>query len=358
MKFADYREQVERLGGVFQLTVGMVLLVFVAAGGKIEAQSLQALVAESQMLGAIAQTQGTGDFGSEIVRSNARENSGLAEGKVGRAAIVSSKAFCAMKVSALVVDGCPITPSRTGLFGAHEVLPGSVGPKPPLAAMDDASRENSRAASVEISQTSKPEFNRDIYYKNRVEFSLDGGWLPINIPFVFDVFLGDAYTTTSLRYTLVPIIGSLRWQMDDVGGPWIFRGNWDMELSGAVTFIPRGPETRYIAWIMGVRRNFVPRRGRIAPYFDGRLGLGGIDAKGPAGVLYAQGQNFTFTMNMGSGVRYNFNPRYSISAGLNWMHISNLYLSEPKFSNYGINVYGPMFGIDVRFGKLRRHGSE
>ena len=95
-----------------------------------------------------------------------------------------------------------------------------------------------------------------------------------------------------------------------------------------------------------------------APYFDGRLGLGNIDAKAPLGVLYAQGQNFTFTMNMGSGVRYNFSPRYSISAGLNWMHISNLYLSEPKFANYGINVYGPMFGIDVRLGTPHRRASE
>ena len=202
-----------------------------------------------------------------------------------------------------------------------------------------------------------PAFNRDIYYKNKLEFSLDGGWLPINIPFVFDVFLGDGYNMTNLKYTLVPIIASLRWQMDDVGGPWIFRGNWDLTTSGAVTLIPRGPETRYFAWIMGIRRNFVPRRGKIAPYFDGRLGLGDINAKEPAGVLYAQGQDFTFTLNMGSGVRYNFNSRYSISAGLNWMHISNLYLSEPRFSNYGINVYGPMFGIDVRLGKAHRNGS-
>jgi len=203
-----------------------------------------------------------------------------------------------------------------------------------------------------------PGLNQSIYHKNKLEFSLDGGWLPLNIPFVFDVFLGDAYNKTPLKYTLVPIIGSIRWQIDNVGGPWILRGNWDLECSGAVTFIPRGPETRYFAWIIGFRRNFVPRRGRIAPYFDGRVGLGGIDAKGPAGVLYAQGQDFTFTMNMGSGVRYNFNPRYSISAGLNWMHISNLYLSQPQFANYGINVYGPMFGIDVRLGKLRHHGSE
>ncbi|HYM79469.1 MAG TPA: acyloxyacyl hydrolase [Candidatus Dormibacteraeota bacterium] len=192
------------------------------------------------------------------------------------------------------------------------------------------------------------------YYKNRFEFSLDAGWLPINIPFVFDVFLGDAYNMTPLKYTLVPVVASVRWQMDDVGGPWIFRGNWDMTLSGSVTVIPRGPETRYFSYDMGIRRNFIPRNGKVAPYFDGRLGLGNIDAKGPKGVAYAQGQDFTFTMNMGSGVRFNVNPRYSVSAGLNWMHISNLYLSEPKYRNFGINVYGPMVGLDIRLGKHDR----
>jgi hypothetical protein len=83
---------------------------------------------------------------------------------------------------------------------------------------------------------------------------------------------------------------------------------------------------------------------------DLRLGLGDIDAKGPK-VPFAQGQDFTFTAHMGSGVRYNFNARYAISAGLNYMHISNAGLSGKK-NNYGINVYGPMFGIDVQ---LRRH---
>jgi len=204
----------------------------------------------------------------------------------------------------------------------------------------------------------KPDFNREIYYKNKLEFSFESGWLPVNIPFPFDVFLGDGYNQTPLRYTLVPNIASLRWQMDDVGGPWFLRGNWDLSLSGALVVIPRGPETHYGAYIMGIRRNFVQPRWRIAPYFDGRLGLGGINAKEPLGVLFAQGQNFTFTMNMGSGARYNFNPRFSISAGINWMHISNLYLSEPKYRNYGINVYGPMFGIDIRLGKPHHVASE
>jgi len=51
------------------------------------------------------------------------------------------------------------------------------------------------------------------------------------------------------------------------------------------------------------------------------------------------------------GVRYNFDSKYSFSAGMNYMHISNGYLSEPKFTNYGINVYGPMVGLDVRLSK-------
>jgi lipid A 3-O-deacylase PagL len=344
---------------VFQLTVGMVLLGLIAVVGPMEGQSLQALGAESQVHGTITETRrATSDFGFGKVAPGDADESSVAESEADRGALSFPEALCAMGFSAIVVDECPRSASPISLFGAQEPMPESGGPKPQPAAMSDSSRENLKVAAVEISRASKPDLNRNIYYKNRLDFSLDGGWLPINIPFVFDVFLGDGYTKTPLSYTLVPIIASVRWQMDDVGGPWIFRGNWDLTTSAAVTLIPRGPETRYFAWIMGLRRNFVPRHGRIAPYFDGRLGLGNINAKEPAGVLYAQGQDFTFTVNMGSGVRYNFNPRYSISAGLNWMHISNLYLSEPRFANYGINVYGPMFGLDVRLGKPHHHAAE
>jgi lipid A 3-O-deacylase PagL len=213
--------------------------------------------------------------------------------------------------------------------------------------------------SDEILRDSKSaDFNRSIYYKNKLEFSLETGWLPINIPFPFDFLLGAGYNVTGLEYTLVPNIASLRWQMGDVRGPGILRGNWDLTFSGAFTVIPRGPETHYGAYDMGIRRNFVRPNWRIAPYFEYRLGLGRIDAKGPKGVPYAQGQDFTFTMMMGSGVRYNFNPRYAISAGVSWMHISNLYLSEPKFLDYGINVYGPMVGVDIRLGKPKRWSAQ
>lgn len=209
----------------------------------------------------------------------------------------------------------------------------------------------SQAADETLRNIERPDFNRNIYYKNKREFSFETGWLPINIPFVFDFLLGGGYNVTGLNYTLVPNIASLRWQTGDLKGAWILRGNWDVTFSGAVTLIPRGPETNYEAYIMGIRRNFVHRNWRVAPYLDGRLGMGCIDAKGPKGAQYAQGQDFTFTLNLGSGVRYNFSPRYAMSVGMNYMHISNLYLSEPKYANYGINVYGPMVGVDIRLGK-------
>jgi hypothetical protein len=207
------------------------------------------------------------------------------------------------------------------------------------------------------SKPKRPDFNRSIYYKNKLEFSLETGWLPIDIPFVFDVFVGDQYNVPGVNYTMVPTLASLRWHLGDISGPWIFRGNFDLTFTGAFTWIPRGPETNYEAFDIGIRRNFVPRNSRFAPYFDARLGVGHIDAKGPEGVYGAQGQDLTFTFMMGSGVRYNFNSRYAISAGLNYMHVSNMYLSEPRFYNYGINVYGPMVGFNVRLGKPKRESA-
>jgi hypothetical protein len=247
-----------------------------------------------------------------------------------------------------------------------ESVPQSEGPQTePLRMRGSKPAGYSKSESVtERLPVSKPaDFNREIYYRNKLEFSLDAGWLPINVPFPLDVFVGDAYNTYPLKYTLVPIFASLRWQIDNVGMPWILRGNWDLQFTGSITGVARGPESRYFAYLMGVRRNFVHRNWRAAPYFDVRLGVGNIDAKGPQGVMYAQGQDTTFTVNMGSGVRYNFSPRYAISAGLNFMHISNLDLSQhtptpsnPSWGirNYGINVYGPMVGIDLRLGGRSR----
>jgi hypothetical protein len=203
-----------------------------------------------------------------------------------------------------------------------------------------------------------PDFNRDIYYRNKLEFSLETGWLPNNIPFVFDFLVGSKYSTWPLPYTLAPNIASVRWHIDNIWGRSVFRGNTDMSFSGSYTAVARGPETRYFAFDYGIRRNFIQPRWRIVPYVEGRGGIGDINAKEPYGIEYAQGQDMTFTLMVGSGARYNFNPRYSVAAGMTYMHVSNFYLSEPRYEDFGINVYGPIVGVYMRLGKAKRSATQ
>jgi Lipid A 3-O-deacylase (PagL) len=254
-------------------------------------------------------------------------------------------------------ESCPATTaSAEGGATASECVPASPASKSdsPPAAGKPAGNAKDHVSAVIAHKVSKPDFNRNIYYRNKLEFSLESGWLPNNIPFIFDLMIGAGDRLTPLDYTLVPLIASLRWQVDNIGGPSILRGTWDITFSGAYTMIPRGAETRYWSYIMGIRRNFVRPNWRAVPYLDGRVGMGDINARQPYGVPYAQGQDLTFTVLLGGGARYNFNSRYSISGGVTYMHISNLYLSEPKYLNYGINVYGPMVGLNVRLGKARQ----
>jgi hypothetical protein len=219
---------------------------------------------------------------------------------------------------------------------------------------DLATPDESPSVAHPVPKTRLPDFNRNIYYRNKLEFSLETGWLPNNIPFVFDFLVGSAYTSWPLHYTLVPNIASLRWHIDNIWGRSVFRGNTDMSFSGSYTAIPRGAETRYFAFDYGIRRNFIQPRWRVVPYVEGRGGIGNINAKEPRGVLYAQGQDMTFTLMVGSGARYNFSPRYGISAGMTYMHVSNFYLSEPRYEDFGINVYGPIVGVYMRLGKPKQ----
>jgi hypothetical protein len=241
--------------------------------------------------------------------------------------------------------------------GCEEESQSSAGGKHP--AEKDTSANDAGASSVFIARHhDRPDSNLDIYYRNRREFSLDVGWHPVNIPFIYDFAVGDSYNMTPLKYTLVPIVASLRWHVTNVGWKWIFRGNMDFTFSGALTLIPRGPETHYYSLDFGIRRNFVYRNWKVVPFFEQRGGAGFTNAKEPLGVQFAQGQNLTFTYNLGVGARYNIDSKYSFSAGMNYMHVSNGYLSEPAFYNYGINVYGPMFGLDVRLGKPHHNASQ
>ena len=87
------------------------------------------------------------------------------------------------------------------------------------------------------------DFNSKIYYKNKLEFSSETGFLPFNMPFIFSGLTGDPWVTSPLHYTLAPFILSLRWHLYDICGPLFLRGTTDLTFSGAYTYIPRRPES-------------------------------------------------------------------------------------------------------------------
>ena len=113
-------------------------------------------------------------------------------------------------------------------------------PKAPTSACH--SQTSKSVIDTVVQSPEQPDINSEIYRRNRLDFALDVGWHPVNIPFIYDFAAGDSYNMTPLKYTLVPIIASLRWQVTNVGWPWIFRGNMDFTFSGSITPIPRGPE--------------------------------------------------------------------------------------------------------------------
>jgi hypothetical protein len=261
------------------------------------------------------------------------------------ALLVTCLAYPALSVAQGPAQALPTT---------NESTSEQVGQDDPQRVVSSDHDLKSTASDAVISVTRPiklPDLNENIYYRNKLEFSLDTGALPINIPFVFDVFVGGDYSQKPLHYTLVPTFASIRWHMGKINGPRILRGNTDMIASLSLTAIPRGPEKIYGAFNLGFRRNFVPRNWKATPYFEVRLGAGGIDAKGPSGNFYAQGQDFTFTLWLGAGLRYNFNQKYSMSLGPAYMHVSNAYLSEPKYLDNGINVTGGIIGFNMRMGK-------
>lgn len=254
--------------------------------------------------------------------------------------------------------------SRVAYNGTRDTgsNPGSVSAAPGGAAVigDPASSRETRPRDR----------NRAIYYKNKLEVSLEGGALPYNTPFLFDCFSGSCARRNPLHYTLVPFLLSLRWHASNIAGPSVLRGNWEISFSGSYTMIPRGTESRYFAYVTGIRRNFVQPNSRVVPYVEGRLGVGSINAHPPQGVAHptcwtspalrfcGQGQDLDFTIGLETGARVQVNPRVAFVAGLEYMHISNLYLSEPHYENLGINNVGPALGIVIALHPYRQPPGE
>lgn len=214
--------------------------------------------------------------------------------------------------------------------------------------------ETSKTAAQSEFERDSSDFNREIYYRNKLEASFDVGFYPWNVPFVFDPLIGQCCRRPqgTTDYTLIPLTLQLRWHLTDISGRSFWRGNTEFTLGGTYTSIAKGPESYYGAFLIGLRYNFVQPDWKLVPYTDVHGGFGWTNAQQPYEKAHnlawvGQGQDFTFTFIWGVGLRYNFNARYSLSAGVAYMHISNAYLSEPKYINHAINIVGPNWGFNV-----------
>ena len=203
-----------------------------------------------------------------------------------------------------------------------------------------------------FTQAGSDDFNRQIYYKNKLELGFGISYVPKNVPMLFDPLRGNKFARSPwvTDYTILPMSLALRWQVTDIIGRYFWRGNVEAGIGPAFMFITKGPESFYAAIITGARYNFVQPNWRIAPYAEANVGLGWTNAQQPYEVMHnlprvGQGQDFTFTFSTGAGLRYNINRDLGVSVGICYLHISNAYLSEPKYKNYGINLVGPSFGF-------------
>jgi hypothetical protein len=116
-----------------------------------------------------------------------------------------------------------------------------------------AQDSKSQFSDESLLASEQADFNKKIYFKHKLELSLDARWLPNNIPFIFDPLMGEKWARVPMDYTLVPIIPSLRWHRGNVAGPSFIRGSTDLTFSLYYADIARGPEHLYAFVMCGKR---------------------------------------------------------------------------------------------------------
>lgn len=108
--------------------------------------------------------------------------------------------------------------------------------------------------------------------------------------------------------------------------------------------ITRGPENFYYGISLGFRYNFAKSGARFVPYVSGGVGLGWIDSH--ASHDNAQGQDFTFNILTATGVSYQVNDHWKLSAGILYQHLSNAGQTDP---NPSLNLLGPQIGATYTY---------
>lgn len=166
-----------------------------------------------------------------------------------------------------------------------------------------------------------------------------------------DVFLhsGAVFGLNNVNdYIILPQVLSMKWRPGPIHGrPWLRRSAaWTFSFVGAP--IVQGPESRYFAFALGRRYDFPIDQKRWGLFLEGRFGAGWIDST-VEHVPGAQGQDFTFMVNVEGGLAFYLSERSTLGLGLMYWHMSNAKLSEPERPNTGLDALGPMISFGYTF---------
>ncbi|MFP6641892.1 MAG: acyloxyacyl hydrolase [Myxococcota bacterium] len=132
---------------------------------------------------------------------------------------------------------------------------------------------------------------------------------------------------------------SIRLRLSEFGdGQHWYDGTLDGLIQGRVV-LNFDPRDGYAGGAVGaLRYTLLPGR-RLRPYFEGGLGVGGLDFK-----LQDQADGVVFFIHATLGLRWKLNDRFAVLAGASWQHMSNAKINVP---NPGIDTLGFNVGFEV-----------
>ena len=142
------------------------------------------------------------------------------------------------------------------------------------------------------------------------------------------------------------VTARMRWGA--IHGDGFFHGYNQLYFLVMAEPFTRGWENHYFGISTGFRYNFVRRGSHLTPFVSGGVGLGGVDStrRQESGSL---GQNFTFNILTAVGVACQLDEHWSVTAAVQYEHLSNAGLSEPERPNSSLNLIGPQLGVTYSF---------
>jgi hypothetical protein len=179
--------------------------------------------------------------------------------------------------------------------------------------------------------------------KSRWSFSFESIYTFEDIPNPWFIAFMHPTKKNFRDYKFATEILSTRYRVTDTSGPLFLRGNLELSIGPIATAIVNGPESYFAGALTGFRYNFVQPRARLIPYFELRGALGLSDSKKRYKTLQSDA---TFSYLIGTGLRYQINPRWSFDVGAVDQHLSTGFFAS---RDYGVDSLGINVGIELRY---------